>query len=68
MELIYKNSLTYNGEQSQYTQTAEQVYITAKSCIDSNTEQIEEWEEGIKAKQVGWLLLVILLVVYDQYC
>ncbi|XP_067949949.1 transcription initiation factor TFIID subunit 1-like [Watersipora subatra] len=51
VELIYTNCLQYNGEKSELTKTAFEVYKTAQACIEENAEQLREYEEGIKAKQ-----------------
>lgn len=53
MELIYTNAMAYNGAEHPLTKTAENIFLTAKGCIEESAAQITEWEEGIKAKQVG---------------
>ena len=53
--LIYKNCARYNGNESVFTATAKKIVDITKQCLEENSEQITEWEEGIKLKQVWWL-------------
>lgn len=54
VELIYSNSVRYNGPEStsDFTKAALSIVTTARDLVEQNADQIQEWEEGIKAKQV----------------
>lgn len=51
IELIYKNSLQYNGETSEYTMKAKKLLETTQETLDNYTDHLEVLEAKIREVQ-----------------
>lgn len=51
VELLYQNSITYNGPDSQFTKKAQQIVDICRSTLQEYDEHLSQLEKNIKAAQ-----------------